>query len=68
MMFKRENAKDVLTEIVSLKNLQPDSYIKSYILLADLSDDDVDKAYENLKSALEYSENSENESLLAELY
>lgn len=45
-MFKRENAKEVLTEIISLKNLHPDSYVKSYILLADLSDDDVDKAYE----------------------
>ena len=68
MMFKRENAKDVLTEIISLKNLQPDSYVKSYILLADLSDDDVDKAYEFLKAALEHAEDSENESLLAELY
>lgn len=68
MMFKRENAKEVLTEIISLKNLHPDSYVKSYILLADLSDDDVDKAYEFLKSALEHAEDSENESLLAELY
>lgn len=68
MMFKRENAKEVLTEIISLKNLHPDSYVKSYILLADLSDDDVDNAYEFLKSALEHAEDSENESLLAELY
>lgn len=68
MMFKRENAKEVLTEIISLKNLHPDSYVKSYILLADLSDDDVDKAYEFLKAALEHAEDSENESLLAELY
>lgn len=68
LMFKRDKAKEVLEEITALKNLSAEIYIKAYILLADLADDNADKAYEYLKSALEQSENLEDEKLLAELY
>ena len=67
-MFKREDARNVLTELTSEDNLTADIYIKSYIKLADISDDDFEKAYEYMKKALNFTENSEDEVLLAELY
>lgn len=68
LMFKREQAKEMLKEILDYKNLPSDLYIRAYISLSDLTDDNVNIAYSYLKSALKHADNSENEKLLAELY
>lgn len=68
LMFKRERAKEILKEILDYKNLPCDLYIRAYISLADLTDDNVSIAYSYLKSALKHADESENEKLLAELY
>ncbi len=67
-MFKRDKAKTVLTELVSEDNLPVDVYIKSYIKLADISDEDPQAAYDYLKNGLKFIENADDEVLLAELY
>ncbi len=67
-MFKRDKAKNVLLELASEENLTADIYIKAYIKLADISDEDFEKAYDYLKKALNFVEGSEDEVLLAELY
>ena len=67
-MFKRDKAKEVLTELVSEENLPVEIYIKSFIKLADISDEDPQVAYDYLKNGLKFIENAEDEVLLAELY
>ena len=67
-MFKRDKAKEVLTELVSEENLPVEIYIKSFIKLADISDEEPQTAYDYLKKALQFVENAEDEVLLAELY
>ena len=67
-MFKRDKAKNVLLELASEGNLAADIYIKAYIKLADISDEDFEAAYDYLKKALNFAEGSEDEVLLAELY
>ena len=67
-MFKRDKAKNVLLELASEENLMADMYIKAYIKLADISDDDFENAYDYLKKALNFIEGAEDEVLLAELY
>lgn len=67
-MFKRDKAKNVLLELASEGNLTADIYIKAYIKLADISDEDFEAAYDYLKKALNFAEGSEDEVLLAELY
>ena len=67
-MFKRDKTKEVLTELVSEENLPVEIYIKSFIKLADISDEEPQTAYDYLKKALQFVENAEDEVLLAELY
>ena len=67
-MFKRDKAKNVLLELASEGNLAADIYIKAYIKLADISDEDFEAAYDYLKKALNFIEGAEDEVLLAELY
>ena len=67
-MFKRDKAKEVLTELVSEENLPVEIYIKSFIKLADISDEEPQTAYDYLKKALQFVENAEDEVLIAELY
>ena len=67
-MFKRDKAKEVLLQLISEENLPADIYIKAFIKLADISDEELDDAYDYLKKSLVYIENSEDEVLLAELY
>lgn len=68
LMFKREQAKEMLNEILDYKNLPCDLYIRAYISLADLTDDNANIAYNYLKLALKQAQESETEKLLAELY
>jgi len=67
-MFKRDKAKEVLESIVKSENLQGGTYVKAYLALADLIDNDISVAYEYLKSALWHIQNLDDEGLLAELY
>ena len=67
-MYKREQAREVLESVLAMKCIQSDSYVKAYIGLADLLDDNIEMAYGCLKLGIEYAENSEDMGLLAELY
>lgn len=67
-MYKRTEARDVLESVLAMKCIPSDSYVKAYIGLADLMDDNIEMAYGCLKLGIEYAENSEDLALLAELY
>ena len=68
LTFKKEQAKEVLNEILTTEKLPSDIYIKTYIMLSDYTEDNPELSYSCLKKALENAENSEDEILLAELY
>ena len=67
-MYKRTKAKEVLESVIAMPNLPSETYVKTFIALADLIDNEVDVAYGLLKAALNYIENIDDQRLLAELY
>lgn len=67
-MYKRDEARVSLEGVLALKNLPAETYVKAFIMLAELNDNDIDIAYGLLKAAVEYVESVNDEDLLAELY
>lgn len=67
-MYKRTQAREVLESVIAMPNLPSETYVKTFIALADLIDNEVDVAYGLLKAALNYIENIDDQRLLAELY
>ncbi len=68
LTFKKDLAKNVLTEILAKDNLSVDVYIKANILSSEFAEENLENAYDFLKSALNYAQDCEDNSLIAELY
>lgn len=67
-MYKRPQAREILESVIAMPNLPSETYIKTFIALAELIDNDIEVTYGLLKAALNYAENLDNQALLAELY
>lgn len=67
-MYKRSQAREVLESVIAMPNLPSETYVKTFIALADLIDNEIDITYGLLKAALNYVENINDQTLLAELY
>lgn len=66
--LKKDLAKDTLSQILAMKKLPPEIYIRTYLQQADYMEDNLEASYDALKNALSYIENSNDEELLSELY
>ncbi len=66
--FKRDKAKELLQEIIEQQNLSSDIYIKAFIALADLCEEDLNQAYRYYNRAVELAQDCDDKSLLASLY
>jgi len=67
-MYKRTQAREVLESVIAMCNLPPETYIKAFIALADLIDNDAEISYGLLKASLNYIENVDDQTLLSQLY
>lgn len=67
-MYKRPQAREILESVIAMPNLPSETYIKTFIALAELIDNDIEVTYGLLKAALNYAKNLDNQALLAELY
>lgn len=66
--FKREQAKQLLEEILNSSGLSVQIYMRALISLADLVEDNLNVSYDYYKRAIEFSADCCDKKLLAELY